>query len=248
MSTDSAIRPNFLVVVLDDVRFDDLGFAGHPFVQTPSFDRVANEGVQFTNAFAAIPLCSPNRASILTGQYPHSHGIIDNSDRSPRSHQLLTFPRFLRRVGYETAFFGKWHMGLDDSPRPGFDEWLSFRGQGTYFDPPVNDNGQRRELKGYASDLFSDRVAEFIRRRARPAILGLPLAQGRPPRTLPGSRWHHPTRPGRRRVQAAPEAPPLVRRRTCAPPPEHTLVRSGKARIAAKNSRRPAAGPGYWNA
>ena len=165
MSTDSVIRPNFLVVVLDDVRFDDLGFAGHPFVQTPSFDRVANEGVQFTNAFAAIPLCSPNRASILTGQYPHSHGIIDNTDRSPRSHQLLTFPRLLRRVGYETAFFGKWHMGLDDSPRPGFDEWLSFRGQGTYFDPPVNDNGQRRELRGYASDLFSDRVAEFIRRR-----------------------------------------------------------------------------------
>ena len=165
MAAESARRPNFLVVVLDDVRFDDFGFAGHPFVRTPNFDRVASEGVQFTNAFAAIPLCSPNRASILTGQYPRSHGIIDNTDRSPRSHELLTFPRLLRRVGYETAFFGKWHMGLDDSPRPGFDDWLSFRGQGTYFDPPVNDNGQRLDLRGYASDLFSDRVADFIRRR-----------------------------------------------------------------------------------
>ena len=164
-------RPNILVVVLDDVRFDDLGFSGHPFVQTPNFDRVANEGMRFANAFAPIPLCSPNRACILTGQYAHSHGIVDNSDRGPRSHQLVTFPTALQRAGYETAFVGKWHMGLDDSPRPGFDEWLSFRGQGDYFDPEVNDNGKPRQLTGYATDLFSERIAEFIRRkRDRPFL------------------------------------------------------------------------------
>lgn len=158
-------RPNFLVVVLDDVRFDDLGYAGHPFVRTPNFDRVANEGMRFENAFAPIPLCSPNRACILTGQYAHSHGIIDNTDRSARSHQLLTFPMMVQRCGYETAFFGKWHMGLDDAPRPGFDEWLSFRGQGHYSDPEVNDNGRHRTLFGHATDLFSERTAEFVRRR-----------------------------------------------------------------------------------
>lgn len=166
MATDSATqRPNFLVVVLDDVRFDDFGFAGHPFVRTPNFDRVASEGMRFANAFASIPLCSPNRACILTGQYAHSHRVIDNSDAGLRSHQLVTFPMALHRAGYETAFVGKWHMGLDDTPRPGFDEWLSFRGQGHYFDPEVNDNGKLRKLAGYATDLFSRRTAEFIRRR-----------------------------------------------------------------------------------
>ena len=166
MARDSGIeRPNFLVVVLDDVRFDDLGFAGHPFVRTPNFDRVANEGMRFANAFTPIPLCSPNRACILTGQYAHSHGVIDNSDSGPHSHQLVTFPMALNRAGYETAFVGKWHMGLDDSPRPGFDEWLSFRGQGHYFDPEVNDNGKPRQFAGYATDLLSQRTVEFIRRR-----------------------------------------------------------------------------------
>lgn len=172
MALDSGInRPNFLVVVLDDVRFDDFGFAGHPFVHTPNFDRVASEGMQFANAFASTPLCSPNRACILSGRYAHSHGVIDNSDCGRRSHELATFPLALNRAGYETAFIGKWHMGLDDSPRPGFDEWLSFRGQGHYFDPEVNDNGRPRQLIGYATDLFSQRTADFIRRkRDRPFL------------------------------------------------------------------------------
>lgn len=170
-SQASSNRPNIVFVVLDDARFDDFGFSGHPFVKTPNFDRVATEGIQFSNAFAPVPLCSPNRACILTGLYAHSHGITDNTDRSERSHQLETFPRLLNRAGYETAFIGKWHMGLDDTRRPGFDEWLCMRGQGDYFDPEVNDNGQRRRLRGYASDIFSERTAEFIRRkRGRPFL------------------------------------------------------------------------------
>ena len=167
-------RPNILFVLLDDVRFDDLGFTGHPFVQTPNFDRIAREGIEFTNAFAATPLCSPNRASILTGQYANRHGILDNVDRSTESHRLTTFPLLLHQSGYETAFVGKWHMGVDDSARPGFDEWLSIKGQGRYFDPEVNDNGVARELPGYATDIFSERAAEFIRRdRDRPFLVYL---------------------------------------------------------------------------
>ncbi len=167
-------RPNILFVLLDDVRFDDLGFTGHPFVQTPNFDRIAAEGIVFTNAFAATPLCSPNRASILTGQYAHTHGILDNVDRSEQTHQLITFPLLLNQVGYETAFIGKWHMGIDDTRRPGFDEWLSIKGQGYYFDPDVNDNGVARKLPGYATDVFSERAAEFTRReRDRPFLLYL---------------------------------------------------------------------------
>ncbi len=171
-SADS--RPNILFVLLDDVRFDDLGFGGHPFVKTPNFDRIAREGMRFTNAFAATPLCSPNRASILTGQYAHTHGIIDNVDRSEQTHRLITFPLLLNQAGYQTAFIGKWHMGIDDTRRPGFDEWLSIKGQGYYFDPDVNDNGESRKLPGYATDVFSARAAEFIRReRDQPFLVYL---------------------------------------------------------------------------
>ena len=167
-------RPNILFVLLDDVRFDDLGFTGHPFVKTPNFDRIAREGMQFTNAFAATPLCSPNRASILTGHYAHTHGIIDNVDRSEATHRLITFPLLLNQAGYQTAFIGKWHMGIDDTRRPGFDEWLSIKGQGYYFDPDVNDNGESRKLPGYATDVFSERAAEFIRReRDQPFLVYL---------------------------------------------------------------------------
>lgn len=163
--------PNIVVVLLDDVRFDDLGFAGHPFVRTPNFDRIAGQGARFLNAFAAIPLCSPNRACILTGQYAHSHGIVDNVDRSRQSHRLQTFPLALQQAGYETAFIGKWHMGLDDRPRPGFDEWFSFPGQGRYWDPEIRDNGVRRTLRGYTTSLLSERAAAFIRkRRDRPYL------------------------------------------------------------------------------
>lgn len=170
----AAERPNIVFVLLDDVRFDDLGFTGHPFVRTPNFDRVAREGMVFEHAFAATPLCSPNRGSILTGQYAHTHGIIDNVDRSEQSHALRTFPLLLNEAGYETAFIGKWHMGIDDTRRPGFDEWLSIKGQGYYFDPEVNDDGQSRKIAGYATDIFSERAAEFVRReRERPFLLYL---------------------------------------------------------------------------
>ncbi len=167
-------RPNIVFVLLDDVRWDDLGATGHPWVQTPNFDRVAREGVLFANAFAATPLCSPNRGSILTGQYAHTHGIIDNVDRSKQSHRLVTFPRLLHDAGYESAYIGKWHMGVDDSPRPGFDDWYSLQGQGYYFDPDVNENGRRFKAKGYTTDLFTERAVRFLRqKRDRPFVLFL---------------------------------------------------------------------------
>ena len=171
---DPANRPNIVFVLLDDVRWDDLGAGGHPWVQTPNFDRVAHEGAIFRNAYAATPLCSPNRASLLTGQYAHTHGIIDNVDRSQQSHQLVTFPRLLHDAGYETAYIGKWHMGVDDSPRPGFDVWYSLQGQGYYFDPEVNDNGERKKVVGYTTDIFTKRSVEFLRKqRDQPFLLYL---------------------------------------------------------------------------
>ena len=130
-------RPNIVFILIDDLRWDELGISGHPFIKTPNIDRIAKEGARFRNAFMTTPLCSPSRASFLTGQYANTHGITDNVDRSAASHRLLTFPRLLHQSGYETAFIGKWHMGNDDKPRPGFDRWVSFKGQGTYRDPDM---------------------------------------------------------------------------------------------------------------
>ena len=124
--------PNIVFIITDDQRAEWLGAVGHSSLKTPNIDRLANEGVMFTRFFVTTPLCSPSRASFLTGQYPHEHRVTNN-DRlglDVISHTLMTFPRRLREEGYETAYIGKWHMGLDDSRRPGFDLWISFKGQG----------------------------------------------------------------------------------------------------------------------
>jgi N-acetylglucosamine-6-sulfatase len=166
--------PNIVVVLVDDLRWDDLGIAGHPFVETPVIDRMAREGVRFLNAFATTPLCSPSRASILTGQYAHRHGIVDNTARDARSHALPTLAIPLQRAGYRTGFFGKWHMGNDDSPRPGFSEWVAMRGQGEALDPQFNVNGTRVQDSGYVTDLLTDRAIAFMREsRGQPFLVFL---------------------------------------------------------------------------
>jgi N-acetylglucosamine-6-sulfatase len=157
-------RPNVVFIVMDDVRWDELGCTGHPFVKTPNIDRIAREGALFRNAFATTPLCSPSRATILTGLYPHTHGVRDNTNHDALSHKLITFPLLLKKAGYETAFIGKWHMGTDDTPRPGFDHWVGFKGQGRYLDPELNVNGKIERSAGYATDLLNERALEFIRR------------------------------------------------------------------------------------
>jgi N-acetylglucosamine-6-sulfatase len=159
------LRPNIIFILIDDLRWDELGCAGHPFIKTPNIDRIAKEGAMFRNAFMTTPLCSPSRASFLTGQYAHTHGITDNVDRSAASHQLVTFPLLLHRSGYATAFIGKWHMGNDDTQRPGFDRWVSFKGQGSYIDPEINEDGKDVKPGRYITDLLTGYAVEFIKRR-----------------------------------------------------------------------------------
>ena len=166
--------PNIVVVLVDDLRWDDIAIAGHPFVETPSIDRLANEGARFLNAFVATPLCSPSRATLLTGQYAHTHGITDNTARDAASHALSTFAVPLAAAGYQTAFIGKWHMGNDDTPRPGWTRWVAMKGQGEAVDPKLNVDGERRQVPGYVTDVLTDYAIDFVRKAgARPFMVYL---------------------------------------------------------------------------
>src|SRR3954447_8643499 len=173
---DGAKRPNIVFVIADDLRYDALSCTGNPHARTPHIDRLAAEGLLLKNFFVTTPLCSPSRASFLTGLYPHKHLVVNNDKLGLDviSHTLYTFPRMLREAGYETAFIGKWHMGLDDSRRPGFDRWISFKGQGLYVQPVVNVDGHQQQLDGYMTDHLNRWAVEFVERpRDRPFLLYL---------------------------------------------------------------------------
>ena len=164
-------RPNVVVVITDDQRWDCLSCAGHPFLKTPNLDRLAAEGARFANAFVTTSLCSPSRASMLSGLYAHTHRIINNFTDYPSS--LPSYPVRLHDLGYETAYIGKWHMGeQSDEKRPGFDYWASHKGQGKYFDTTFNINGERKLLKGYYTHRVTDLAVDWIKRpRGRPFCL-----------------------------------------------------------------------------
>lgn len=162
-TSPAAGKPNIVVVLVDDLRWDDIRVAGHPFVETPNIDKLAGQGVRFLNAFAATPLCSPSRASILTGMYAHTNGIIDNTARDSASHALKTLAIPLSAAGYATGFFGKWHMGNDDTRRPGWTHWVAMKGQGEAVNPKLNIDGDRLEVQGYVTDVLTDYVVNFVR-------------------------------------------------------------------------------------
>jgi arylsulfatase A-like enzyme len=156
-----AVRPNVLFVLMDDMRWDLMGCAGHPVIKTPALDRLAREGAWFSNAFVCLSLCSPSRASFLTGLYSQVHDVLDN--RTPLDFsRLTTFPQRFQRAGYRTAMFGKWHMGVDMDPKPGFDYWACFRGQGTYFNPAINVNGEVKSFEGFTDDVTSGMAADWM--------------------------------------------------------------------------------------
>ena len=165
-------RPNFIVILIDDLRYDEFGAGGHPYMKTPHIDRLAREGALFERAFHTTPICSPNRASIMTGQYASRHGIIDNVARDAMSHRLDNYHLALQKLGYETAHVGKWHMGNDGRPRPGYDHWVSFDGHGRLEDPKLNVNGAYEQRRGYMTDILNALALEFLeRRRTKPFSL-----------------------------------------------------------------------------
>ncbi len=157
----AASPKNVIFILADDHRYDAMGFMEKfSGLQTPNLDKMAANGAHVQNAFVSTALCSPSRASILSGQYAHTHQVVDNFAPLPPNTKF--FPMYLQKAGYKTAFLGKWHMGnADDAPQLGFDYWLSFKGQGQYYNPTFNINGKQVSHKDdYTTDLLTDYAIE----------------------------------------------------------------------------------------
>lgn len=181
--TKPARRPNVILIMTDDQGYGDLGFHGNPKIRTPNLDRFARSGVRLRN-FHVAPVCSPTRASLLTGRYNYRTGVVDTFiGRSMMHPDERTLAELLTTAGYRTGIFGKWHLG-DCYPLraidQGFQEALVLRGGGisqpsdppggsSYFDPILQHNDKQVQKKGYCSDVFTDAAMDFIRRhRAGP--------------------------------------------------------------------------------
>lgn len=165
----TAVPPNILLLYVDDLRHDGLGATGHPFVETPNLDnRIAGQGINFLNSFVNCPLCSPSRASLMTGQYAATHGLTVNDDvNGVPDERLPIYQHALRAAGYRTGLVGKWHMDSYYEPRPGFDYWAAFQGQGTHTNPLLRvkqDDAAVRTVaeNGYTTSILTDYALDFL--------------------------------------------------------------------------------------
>ena len=160
---------NVIFILTDDHRYDAMGFMqGQKWLRTPVLDSLARDGVHCKNAFVTTALCSPSRASILTGVYAHRHKIVDNNTPIPPG--TTYFPQYLQKAGYKTGFFGKWHMGgVSDEPQPGFNRWVSFLGQGSYLPEKngLNVDGKKVPQKGYITDELTDYALDWLKQRRK---------------------------------------------------------------------------------
>ena len=160
-------KPNFLFILVDDQPHDAVGFSErYPFLKTPNIDKLASEGVNVKNFFVTQSICSPSRASFLTGTYPHIHGVNQNNKYvDPDWETYAPYSVHLQKNGYETAHIGKIHMAHKRGKkhiRPGFDYWFSFIGQGQYFNPSVNDNGIETQEEGYITDILTKKTIDWL--------------------------------------------------------------------------------------
>jgi len=157
----AASRPNILFIMTDDHAAHAIGAYGSRVNETPHMDRLAREGMRFTRAFAVNSICTPSRATLLTGKYSHINGVpvFNRFDGSQP-----TVAKMLQAGGYHTGMIGKWHLGSDPT---GFDEWIILPGQGVYFDPDFLTPEGRKKIPGYVTDVITDLSLDFLKRRPK---------------------------------------------------------------------------------
>ena len=164
-------RPNILFIFSDDLTCQALSAYGESrhLLDTPQMDRLAREGMRFDRCLVTNSICGPSRATILTGKYSHRNGFYNNSNCRFDSSQT-TFPKLLQQAGYATALIGKWHLVSEPT---GFDEWHILPGQGVYYNPPMNHNGEQVKHAGYVTDIITDLSIEWLKQRdtSKPFLL-----------------------------------------------------------------------------
>ena len=173
---NTSTLPNIVFILSDDHRHDFSGYAGHPFIETPNIDELAEQGVVFDRAYVSTSLCSPSRASFLTGVSPYQHGVWNNF--TPWSEQNRTFFEYLKAAGYSTAFIGKWHMPGNELPDiAGLDHFVSFTnvgGQGVYKWNPMIVNGiEVPSRTRYIATELTDYATEWLEQQEAPFVLYL---------------------------------------------------------------------------
>lgn len=169
IETDTDTKPNIVFIMADDHAYQAISAYDDRLIQTPNIDRIAKQGIRFTNASVTNSICAPSRAVILTGKHSHINGKIDNL--SPFDTTNVTFPRLLQKAGYQTAMFGKLHFG--NNPK-GFDEFKILPGQGDYYNPRFLTQNGDTTITGYVTDIITDLTLDWMEKRrdtARPFLL-----------------------------------------------------------------------------
>jgi arylsulfatase A-like enzyme len=159
----AADKPNLIVMMTDDQRYDAMSCAGNTILKTPNIDRLAKEGVRFRNTFVTNSLCAPSRATLLTGVYSHTHGVIDNNDRKIKA-EVPVLPDLLREAGYEVAFCGKSHVA-GALRQYKWDYYFGYKGQGSYLKPVIAEgtDGKDTPYDGYMDDVVTDHAVNWLK-------------------------------------------------------------------------------------
>jgi arylsulfatase A-like enzyme len=160
---ESAAPPNIIFIMADDHAYQAISAYSDHLMQTPNIDRIASEGMLFTNACVTNSICAPSRAVILTGKHSHINGKIDN--RFPFDTTQVTFPQLFQAAGYQTAMFGKLHFG--NNPK-GIDEFKILPGQGHYYNPDFITNEGDIKVEGYTTDIITDMTLDWMKNRRDP--------------------------------------------------------------------------------